>query len=249
MSLQGYNGQKASFSRTITVKQIGHAILHIDKYDEDHLITLPSLHIEGLWNGSPFVELDGKAFIHSTSGYTSKVDFSGRGWFSGKKNTFAAKVYEDGKDSDVLYTADGHWTGQFEFKDGKGKKTVDSWDSGKEKTTKFSIADLDKQDPLESRRAWKKVADALNKGDNNTASQEKSRIENSQRELRKKEQAENREWERIFFTRTEADKKLSELCSKVGINVDADKTNGVWRFDGQKAKEAKSPYREGVMPQ
>lgn len=46
--LQGYNAQKASFSRTIHVKQIGHALLHLDKFDEYYLITLPSLHIEGL---------------------------------------------------------------------------------------------------------------------------------------------------------------------------------------------------------
>lgn len=56
--LEGYNGQRASFSgRTITVRQIGHAKLHLGGFDEDYLITLPSLHIEGLVYGTPYVGL------------------------------------------------------------------------------------------------------------------------------------------------------------------------------------------------
>jgi hypothetical protein len=36
VKLEGYNGQKASFSRgTINVKQIGHAKYHLKKFDED----------------------------------------------------------------------------------------------------------------------------------------------------------------------------------------------------------------------
>ena len=56
--LEGYSGQRASFSgRTITVRQVGHAKLHLDGWEEDYLITLPSLHIEGLVYGSPYVRL------------------------------------------------------------------------------------------------------------------------------------------------------------------------------------------------
>lgn len=35
VKLEGYNGQKASFSRgTINVRQVGHATLHLEKWDE-----------------------------------------------------------------------------------------------------------------------------------------------------------------------------------------------------------------------
>ena len=91
--LTGYNAQKASFGRTINVKQVGHAVLHIDKYNEDYLITLPALHIEGLITGSPYVELERSTLIVSSSGFTSKVDYSGKGWLSGKKNSFTASMY------------------------------------------------------------------------------------------------------------------------------------------------------------
>jgi len=46
---------------------------------DTYLITLPSLHIEGLIFGSPFIELDGASYITSSTGYTAKVDYSGKG--------------------------------------------------------------------------------------------------------------------------------------------------------------------------
>ncbi|KAI9663385.1 MAG: Oxysterol binding protein [Alyxoria varia] len=246
--LQGYNGQKASFSKRIDVKQVGHALLHLEKYNETYLITLPFLHIEGLWVGAPFVELNGKSYINSSSGYTAKIDYTGRGWLSGKKNTFAASLYPQGKEKETLYTVDGQWTGEFTIKDAKSKSKVDTWNGKTQKTSPFKVASIEEQDELESRRAWRKVADALAKGDMNATSNEKSLIENSQRELRKKEQAEGKEWESIFFSRRDNDEVFAKLGESLGERLEADRTNGVWRYDESKAEAAKSPYRPGVMP-
>ncbi|KAF2761423.1 oxysterol binding protein-like protein [Pseudovirgaria hyperparasitica] len=238
--LQGYNGQKASFSSmTINVKQIGHAILHIDEFDEDYLITLPPLHIEGLYSGAPFVELNGDTYITSTSGYTSRIKYSGRGWVSGKKNSFNASLYHDGKEKEPLYTVDGQWTGSFSIKDTKTKATLDTYDAAKSKTTSLTIAPVDEQDPLESRRAWQKVAAAIQKGDMDATSREKTVIEQSQRELRNKEKAEGKEWNRRFFVKTDSHATLEKLAKKLGVSVDGDKTNGVWTFSSEKASVAK----------
>ncbi|ORX99223.1 hypothetical protein BCR34DRAFT_606695 [Clohesyomyces aquaticus] len=242
VQLQGYNAQKASFSRTINVKQIGHAILHIDEYDEDYLITLPSLHIEGLITGSPYVELNRQSYITSSSGFTAKIDYSGKGWLSGKKNTFAATLYPEGKEKDILYYVDGQWNEGFTIKDSK-KKTIDTYDPKVTKTTPLTVAELDDQDELESRRAWKKVADAIVKGDMDTTSYEKSIIENGQRELRKKEKEEGREWERRFFKRTPEYSRFERLAKKMGEQVNDNLTNGVWVFDGEKASQSQPPFR------
>lgn len=232
----------------IDIKQVGHALLHIDNYNEDYLITLPSLHIEGLWGGAPFVELNGNTFITSSLGYTSKVDYSGRGWLSGKKNSFSAVMYPVGKPKEELYRVDGQWTGEFSIKDSK-KNTVDSWNAKNNPTAKFLVAPIEQQDPLESRRAWRKVAEAQTKNDMNTLSAEKSMIENSQREVRKKEKAEGKEWQRVFFQRLDKDELFDKLAAKIGETADADKTGGVWRYDPSKAQEAKPPYRPGIMPE
>ncbi|CAD0085452.1 unnamed protein product [Aureobasidium vineae] len=220
--LQGYNAQKASFGRTINVKQIGHAVLHIDEYDEDYLITLPALHIEGLITGSPYVELEKNTHIVSSTGYTCKIDYSGKGWVSGKKNSFTATMYPNGREKDVIYNAEGQWSGSFVIKDAHKKV----------------------QDPLESRRAWYKVAEAINRGDMDTTSAEKSLIENQQRELRKTEKEQGSEWQRRFFNRVSNSPRFDAMIHQVpGGSLEADKTNGVWEFDPARAMAANPAYQ------
>ncbi|CAI6340415.1 unnamed protein product [Periconia digitata] len=246
--LQGYNAQKASFSRTINVKQIGHALLHIDEYDEDYFITLPSLHIEGLISGSPFVELNSQTYIQSSSGYAAKIDYSGRGWLSGKSNSFTAALYHQDKKKESIYTVDGQWNGAFTIKDGKGKEVIDSFDHAKTKTTPLTVSPIEQQDDFETRRAWKKVADAIVAGDMDTTSYQKSIIENRQRNMRKQEKEEGREWQRRFFSRTDKSPVVEKLAAQLGESLNESQTNGIWLFDDAKAKEAKSPYHPDVTP-
>jgi hypothetical protein len=77
LHLQGHSAQKTSFSAgAIIVKQIGHAVLTVDLADgnkEEYLITLPKLRIDGLWYGSPYIELTETTKIQSSSGWLSTV--------------------------------------------------------------------------------------------------------------------------------------------------------------------------------
>ena len=178
----------------------------------------------------------------------SKIDYSGKGWVSGKKNSFTATMYPAGKEKDILYSVKGQWTEGFVIEEGGGKKLghatqVDSFAHKDSPKTNLIIPPLETQDPYEAKKAWKPVADAIVKGDMDTTSYEKSKIENAQRELRKKEQSEGREWERRFFTRQNAaDKIFEELAKPIGERIEAEKTGGVWRFDEAKARDAKPPY-------
>ena len=234
--LQGYNAQKASFSRTIYVKQIGHAVLSIPAYNETYLITLPNLHIEGLIFGSPFVELNDKTYITSSSGYTAKIDYSGKGWLSGKKNSFTATLYPTGKEKETLYTISGQWTKAFDIFEGSKKGTaVETYDAEVSQTTPLMVAPIEEQDALESRRAWSKVAKGIAVGDMDLTGAEKTKIEVSQRELRQREKAEGRTWERRYFSLVENDTVLNELGPYIGVTPEADKTGGIWRYDDAKA--------------
>ena len=77
LALQGHSAQKTSFSGgSIIVKQIGHAVLTVDLpggAKEEFLITLPRLRIDGLWYGSPYIELAETSYIQSSSGWLSTV--------------------------------------------------------------------------------------------------------------------------------------------------------------------------------
>lgn len=243
--LQGYNAQKASFSRTINVRQVGHAILHIDKYDEDYLMTLPALHIDNLVTGSPYVELNKSSYIVGSNGFTSRIDYSGKGWVSGTKNSLTAIMYPHGKEkskSDVLYTAEGSWSDSFVIKDSH-KHVVETYNAKKEPKATLQVAPISEQDPLESRRAWQKVADAITKGNMDVVSAEKTLIEEQQRALRKKEAAEHMEWERRFFSRAKTLPVFDKLIKEVPYGtLEKDQTDGIWVFDQEKAASAKPPF-------
>lgn len=238
------------------MKQLGHALLTVtppnaDPSDptqkEKFLITLPTLHIESLIYGTPFVELEKTTRIASSTGYVAKIDFSGKGWLSGKKNSFTASLYKESEgEKKPLYTVDGQWSEGFVIKDTRTKEEVERYAVSSMKTTPLQLAPLEEQDIFESRRAWKDVAVAIDRGDMDATSLHKSRIENAQREMRKVEKAEGREWERRFFRRVNEKEdedflRLAKMLQLTG-NLDTDKTNGIWRFVRERAVDAKPPY-------
>lgn len=202
--LQGYNGIKSWISATsINVQQFGHAILEVGP--ESYLITLPPLHIEGLITASPFVELEGTSYIQSSSGYIAKLDFSGRGYFSGKKNTFKARVFPDLLSSQhkesAICTIAGQWLDKSYITKGGStpKKTDGLFYDAHSPATHLEVKPIEEQHQLESRKAWAKVADAIAKSDYDLIHKEKSLIENTQRELRKKEEESGIPWNARWF--------------------------------------------------
>lgn len=246
VQLEGYNAQKATFKSTIIVKQIGHAVLTIPvgSETETYLITLPSLHIEGLLFGAPFVELDGSTYITSSSGYSAKIDYSGKGWLSGKKNTIVATLFKTGNEKDVLYNVTGQWNKELEYYEGPAKKNskstlVEKYDAVAVPQTELKLTPVGEQHPLESRRAWLGVAEGIRKGDMDAVHVEKTKIETAQRALRVKEAADETTWQRRYFTAVEGTDATLELLGAAGcvpVDGDKDKTGGLWRFDAAKAK-------------
>lgn len=79
---------------SIIVKQIGHAILTValpNGKKEEYLINFPRLRIDGLWYGSPYIELAETSHIIG-GGYVTSIEYKGKGYFSGKSHSFKATV-------------------------------------------------------------------------------------------------------------------------------------------------------------
>jgi oxysterol-binding protein-related protein 9/10/11 len=217
-------------------------VLHLAPFDETYMFSLPAIHIEGLYYGAPFVELSKSTYICSTSGFVSRIDYSGKGWLSGRKNSFRAVLYPDGREKDILYTAEGQWNEAFTIREGSnaGRRDapapVDEYIAADHPTTPLRVAPLDEQGPLEAKKAWGPTMEAIKRGDMDTVHAEKSKIENTQRELRRREAAEGRVWQRRYFSQVPADPLFDQLLGRVtGGEIEADKTNGIWRFDTEKA--------------
>lgn len=74
-----------------------------------------------------------------------------------------------------------------------------------EKAEEVTVIGIEKQSEWESRRLWQKVADGIRTSNFTIASQEKSRIENEQRQRRKDEVAKGEKWQLKHFVQIPSD--------------------------------------------
>jgi len=230
----------------VHIDRKGYSLLHIDKYDEDYLLTMPKVHIEGLMTGALAPELSGCSYIRSSSGYTIKIEYKCKGWIGGKRNGFVANVYHDDQEDDVLYTVEGVWSDTWVTKDAKGK-VVDKFEIDAVERAPLQVKPVEEQHPLESRRAWRHVVDAIQRGDIFGVGHEKSKIENEQRELRKREKGEGKDWSRRYFSRAESDgvaERLAEGLKDMNGNIHAD--HGLWMWDEEKYRRIQNNTRNGI---
>ncbi|SPC67903.1 related to KES1 - Member of an oxysterol-binding protein family [Ustilago sp. UG-2017b] len=214
VTLEGHCGQKTSFSgRTIQVKQVGHAMLRVKVAgkEELYLITLPNLLIEGLWYGSPYVELTSNSYIQSTTGLLTTLSYTGKGYFSGKAHSFKATI---GAGGNTLYTVEGEWAGVCKYKGNSpsGGSNQVFWDASTERE-EVSVEAVEKQGEMESRKVWKTVANGIRTGDFDTASKDKARIENAQRQKRKDEAAAGTPHQLTYFVHVDDDQEYSQLAA------------------------------------
>jgi hypothetical protein len=188
------------------VKQVGHAVLTVklpDESEEEYLITLPKLRIDGIWYGSPYIELIENSYIQSSTGFLSTIEYKGKGYFSGKAHSYKAVLSIGGNPKE---TFEGQWdTTSKHTKTGKAFHDVSG---AKEEVT---VRSLDGQEEFESRRLWREVAKGIREGDYETAAREKTKIENDQRQRRKDEQTAGIKWPLKHFVHVESDPTYVQL--------------------------------------
>jgi oxysterol-binding protein-related protein 9/10/11 len=245
IALTGHNGADLAFkSGSIVVKQTGHAQLVItlpDNSKETFFITLPDLKIQGLLSFAPYVELDRTTHIISSTGYLSVIDYAGRGWVSGQKNSFTATL---SKGKVQLYKISGQWTGESVYTslNNPAQKDIPFWNAKSNNPTHVVVRPIEKQTPWESRKVWKNVADSIEKSDVETAGRYKSAIEIGQRKMREEEQKTGETWKQRFFTWVENDEIASGLKAELAAltaNSGGNGNVGSWTFtpDPEDSKE------------
>ncbi|KAE9375152.1 Oxysterol-binding protein [Stipitochalara longipes BDJ] len=249
---EGFACQEISFNGSVNVKQIGHAILHLDKWEEDYLIPLPDVKIKGILSGNTYPELDGEYHIMSSTGFVSDIDFSGKKLIGGKKNSVHAIVFKQGEEKQPLFTVSGQWNEELTvYEGGDGGRAIETINIPTLKSVPMQVEQLGQQDEWESRKAWAGVIAALNDGDMQRTVDEKSKVEEAQREMRREEEAKGVAWEPLFFTKlqTTRDPLLEDLAAEPVKEGLFSPESGMWKFnhDGLK-KGIERPFRESLKP-
>lgn len=245
---EGFTQQEITFSGNVTIKQKGYAILHLDNYDEDYLIPVPTIKVKGILTGVPYPELTGEYSLISSSGYISHIKFTGKSWIgSGQKNGFQANLYHADSPNDILYTAEGAWNGEFTIKSVTTEE-IENIDVTSLPSSTIRVADLDEQDAWESRKAWKDVVAAQQRGDMGGVAKAKSIVEQGQREMRKDEDARNATWSNVFFNQVEQDTVFETLSAHDPASFTLDSKGGIWKVDKDAVQATSRPYHGDVTP-
>lgn len=169
----------------------------------EYLITLPKLRIDGLWYGSPYIELTDTSSIIG-DGFLATIEYKGKGYFTGKSHTFKATLTPlpgMGGSATKEHVIEGLWHENSKFTKGPCAETDfhDVVSHSKEIVTVVGGEPDGTQGPYETRTLWNLVAKGIREGDHDLASREKSKIEVHQRQMRKNEVAEERKWELKHF--------------------------------------------------
>ncbi|KAL9620606.1 MAG: hypothetical protein Q9160_004860 [Pyrenula sp. 1 TL-2023] len=268
---------------SIHVSQTGHAILHLDHHSEDYLIPMPSVKVSGILSGTPSPELQGAYYIPSTNGFVGEIDFSPSPPSSGggvkklfksstsnSKNAFTAKVYRTSDpQKQPQYTIDGTWTESFTIHDASKEQDSEietySITSPPAPAPPMLLSPVEKQTPWESRRAWSGVTAALREGNMKGVSEAKHKLEEGQREMRRKEEKEGgQKWKQVFFF-DEVDGDAEERVRGLKKVVDGVregkgdwekewkgekermKVKGVWKVDEERVRKVVVEGNEGGL--
>ncbi len=224
IKLQGYDEAKAGLNRVqIAVRQFGHALLSIDNefVKEDYLVTLPPLHLEGLFYGKPIIELGGTSYIQASNGLYSVINYASAGYIYGAKNSFSAFLYESRESflakEKPVYSINGQWSGNSTIKpdpsldpettNNYDKTSASFYDAATQIPQELIVKPLEEQHELESRKTWFKVSNAIREGDIEKISIEKTLIEEAQRAMRKEEEKTGVVWKNRWFENEEINLK------------------------------------------
>jgi hypothetical protein len=253
----GYARVEMTFNGSVNIRQVGHATLHIDKYDEDHLIPLPDVKVRGFLSGCLYPEISGTYQLVSSAGFVTECRFWGEGLIRGRRNSFEARVYrrediDKGRRNRPLFEVAGCWSEGWTVRDcGSGEVLeVVELDAPENEPVPMEIAPLEAQDPWESRRAWAGVLQGLRVGDVRMVVAEKTKIEQAQRQMRASEARRGVSWEPLLFRSVpgESHEVFHRLSEGMCWQLHHERTKGVWKVDDGRVKNLKRPFREGVTP-
>jgi hypothetical protein len=187
-----------------TILEGGSFITFPGRHDgEEYELTMPNLYARGILFGTAYMEIGDHVVIKcAKTEFIAEIEFTMKGFFTGTYNGLKGKIKKQST-GEVLYTVGGKWSEQIILTSAAKKATPVVWfDAHAAVVHDKVVAPEEDQDEYESRRLWSKVTEGITKGDLDLATEEKGKIEDTQRANLRMRQAEGVEWIPRFFQQT-----------------------------------------------
>ncbi|TKA80261.1 hypothetical protein B0A49_01820, partial [Cryomyces minteri] len=199
----------------------GIAVMRLLNRGERFFVTQPNMYARGILFGKMKYELGDHAYIRCPeTGLEADIEFKTKGYFSGTYNAIGGSIKD--RSGKSLFELSGLWSGEMFIKNLTTNKKDLLFDASHARETPPSARPLSEQSERESQKLWYKVTQAVKIADQNTATDEKSRIENMQRDETAKRAEQGIEWHPKLFRKIDAGGRDREGEEGLDWILDAD---------------------------
>jgi len=182
-----------------TLMQGESKIYFTNRSGEVYRISMPNVYARGILFGRMVMELGDNSTVKcEKNDLTCELEFRTKGFFSGAYNSIYGKIKREST-GEVLYEITGKWSEIIYIKDIQtGNKEV-LFNAHDSKIHPKIVAQEEEQEENESRRLWSKVTSALIGRNLDLATDEKTLIEDNQRNEAKLREIEGIDWRSRYF--------------------------------------------------
>ncbi|POR32087.1 Oxysterol-binding protein-like protein OBPa [Tolypocladium paradoxum] len=168
---------------------------------EQYVITQPNMYARGILFGKMKYELGDHSFVRCPElDLTADVDFKTKGWVGGTYNVIGGVIKREST-GEVLYELSGLWSDEMFIKDTGHREMF--FNATKSKPSSPRVRPINEQDERESQRLWEKTAKAVKERNHEVATDEKTKIEDRQREEAASRAQDDVEWRPRLFRRVQ----------------------------------------------
>ncbi|KAF4637045.1 hypothetical protein G7Y89_g1046 [Cudoniella acicularis] len=166
---------------------------------ERYIISQPNMYARGILFGKMKYELGDHSFVRCPElGLSADVEFKTKGYFGGTYNAIGGTIKND-KTGEILYELSGMWTNEMWIKDMKTGQKELIFDATHAKHTPPLARPIEEQEERESQRLWFKTAQAVKERNHEVATDEKTKIEDMQRDEAARRAEDGVEWHPRLF--------------------------------------------------
>ncbi|KAI9731562.1 MAG: hypothetical protein M1834_004682 [Cirrosporium novae-zelandiae] len=177
---------------------------------ERYILTQPNMYARGILFGKMKYELGDHSFVRCPEhNLVADLEFKTKGYFGGTYNAIGG-IIKNEKTGEALYELSGLWTEQMYIKNLRDGHKELLFDATHAKHSPPLTRPIEQQDERESQRLWMSTCQAIKKRDHDAATEEKTKIEDRQREEAAKRADEGLDWNPRLFRRVRGGPSGSE---------------------------------------
>ncbi|KAL2857093.1 hypothetical protein BJY01DRAFT_231139 [Aspergillus pseudoustus] len=166
---------------------------------ERYILTQPNMYARGILFGKMKYELGDHSFVRCPENdLVADIEFKTKGYFSGTYNAIGGTIKNE-KTGEVYYELSGLWNGEMHIKSVHSHDKELLFNAKKSKPTFPTTRPIEQQGERESQRLWQSTVKAIIARDHEVATDEKTRIEDRQREEAAKRSEQGVEWHPRLF--------------------------------------------------